>query len=189
MKFAFINIVLLALACATASGQVTDFSFTSSSASWVGNGTTRFITPQDGHTFSAASGGGVVAFSITDFRSFPNDDFWYLDFSTGDGSLFQPGMTYSNASRYPFNGSNPGLSFYGDGRDDNTLTGYFTVLEATYDQNNLLTSFAADFVQYDEGFTSWWNDGEILYNYVTPEPAGLSVAAIGALIFAIQQLW
>ncbi len=186
MKARLIAILLLALGSAVALGQVTNFSFTSSPTSWVGGGTTRFITPEDGHTFSMSSSGGTVHFSITDFRVFPNYDWWYLDFSTGDGSLFQPG-TYLNATRYPFNGSTPGLSFVGNGRGDNTLTGNFTVLDATYDQNNVVTSFAADFVQYDEGNTSWWNEGHIRYNYTVPEPTALRLVAAAALLLAFKR--
>jgi hypothetical protein len=50
----------------------------------------------------------------------------------------------------------------------------------------MLTSFAADFVQYDEGFTSWWNDGQIRYNYTVPEPAAPSLVAITAMLFAFK---
>jgi hypothetical protein len=187
MKPKFFTVILLVAMSRAASGQITNFSFTSSPSSWVGNGTTRLIIPEDGHTFTMSSSSSTVTFSITDFRVFPNFDWWYVDFSTGDGSPFQPGTTYSNATRYPFNNSAPGLSFVGNGRGDNTLTGYFTVLAATYDQNTMLTSFAADFVQYDEGIASWWNIGQIRYNYTVPEPSVFSLVTTVSLAFVFKQ--
>ena len=57
-----------------------------------------------------------------------------------------PGV-YENALRYPFNGNQPGLSIYGDGRGCNTLSGRYIV--ATANQSPL--SFEASFEQHCEG--------------------------------------
>ena len=41
-----------------------------------------------------------------------NGDWWYLDFVPSDGDILAPG-TYADATRYPFNGTGPGLDVYG----------------------------------------------------------------------------
>ena len=82
-----------------------------------------------------------------------NGDWWYLDFGAPFGARLAPG-TYDNAARWPFQTADqPGLSIYGDGRGCNTLTGRFTVLDATYDTGGSLLSFHATFEQHCEGGT------------------------------------
>jgi len=182
------TVVLLHATAFWLPGQITSFSFTSSPTSYIGGGQSRFITPEDGHTFNiyTRDSGSTVRFYITDFSDPLNYDTWDLRFSTGDASLLQPSTTYLDAQRYPFNGDSPGLSFSGNGRGINTLTGYFTVLAAVYDQNNILTSFAADFMQFEYGITSNWDKGEIRYNYVVPEPTAITLIAFGG--FAASRL-
>jgi hypothetical protein len=83
------------------------------------------------------------------------------------------------ATRWPFQyPSAPGLDFSGDGRGDNTLTGYFNVLEIQYGSGNSIVSFAADFVQYDEGHMDWWNQGSIRFNSSLPIPEPSTLALI-----------
>lgn len=177
--------------------SVTSFGFTSSPTAWVGAGTTRFITPGDGHTFTVGRNyQGGVSFAITDFDS-PIFDWWYLDFASADGSALAPG-DYLNATRYPFNAFYPaghtnGLSFVGNGRGDNQLTGFFTVLEATYGLGGSVLSFAADFTQYDENLERWWNVGSIRYNSsIADVPDGGATFALTflglALLVTVRQL-
>lgn len=84
--------------------------------------------------------------------------------------------SYTGAVRYPFNEpGTPGLSFSGNGRGNNALTGSFQVLETTVADDGSLLSFAADFAQYDEGWQNGWNKGAIRFNsdlpiVLTPEP-------------------
>ena len=173
------NIITFALFTASAlfarADSITGFEFTSSSTSWVGGGTTRDITPQDGHTFGISRNyQNGVSFSVTDFRNFPNYDWWYLDFGASDASQLHTGY-YMDATRFPFNisydpavQSTNGLSFYGDGRGDNQLDGWFEVLEAKYAIDGTPIAFAADFVMYDENNRNWWNQGEIRYESSIP---------------------
>ena len=80
-----------------------------------------------------------------------NGDWWYLNFGAPFGAQLTPG-TYDNAARWPFqSASQPGLSIFGNGRGCNTLTGSFTVLDATYDTAGSLLSFHATFEQHCEG--------------------------------------
>jgi hypothetical protein len=182
--FVAVTLVLVALAC-SAVAQTTAFYFTSSPTSWVGGGQTELITPADGYTFDASQNfDNGVSLSITNF---PIKEWWYLDFAAPNNVPLTPG-TYLGAARFPFqNPGQPGLSFTGDGRGDNILTGYFNVLEVQYGSGNSIISFAADFVQYDEGNMDWWNQGSIRFNssLPIPEPRTLSLlcfAAMAALI-------
>jgi hypothetical protein len=62
----------------------------------------------------------------------------------------EPGY-YSNLQRYPFN--NPtrgGLSWYGDGRGCNTLTGWFVVDNVNY-SGGTITALDLRFEQHCEG--------------------------------------
>lgn len=91
---------------------------------------------------------------------------------------------YSNATRFPFMGSGPGLAFSGNGRGNNTLTGYFNVLEANYDINGNVLSFAVDFMQYDRGVQTDWTSGSFRYNSNIPinEPTTIALLALSGLV-------
>jgi hypothetical protein len=91
-------------------------------------------------------------------------------------TIVSPGLAlptvgmYPDATRWPFMGSGAGMAFTGFGRGNNTLTGWFNVLEANYDATGQVSAFAVDFLQYDEGIQSWWNQGSIRYNSQIPVP-------------------
>ena len=166
------------------------FYFTSSPSSWVGHGETELITTQNGSISPDPSGyDSGLQLSITTMSG----EWWYLDFGTSTRGNLSDGM-YANATRWPFNnGSSPGLSFIGQGRGDNTLTGWFDVLDISY-SGNTITSAAIDFVQYDEGNKSAENYGSVRYNSAipidlspVPEPQTLAFAAMGALSMLIMK--
>jgi hypothetical protein len=82
---------------------------------------------------------------------------------------------YLNATRFPFNlsyyptySATNGLSFTGNGRGDNMLTGEFQVLEASYSDLGVVQTFAADFIQNDEGNIYNSDYGSIRYNSSIP---------------------
>ena len=171
-----------------ASKAQSSFYFTSTPSSWVGHGETELITPENGSISLAQvvyDSGLHLAITTT------SGEDWYLDFGTSTRGNLSDGM-YANATRFPFNnGSSPGLSFIGQGRGDNTLTGWFDVLDIIY-SGSTVTSAAVDFVQYDEGYVSWENYGSIRYNSAIPidftpipEPQSLVFAAIGGLSMLI----
>ena len=109
-------------------------------------------------------------------------------------TIVGPGLTlptvgmYSNATRWPFMGAGAGMAFTGPGRGDNTLTGYFDVLQADYDNYGQVAAFAVDFVQYDEGNLSRWNNGSIRYNsdFPVPEPSAIFMFVIGLGVLCLR---
>ncbi len=80
---------------------------------------------------------------------FQSDDLWLTDFAAPTNLILKPG-TYLNAQVLP--GPNtPELDVEGAGRGCNTITGNFTVLQASYDTSGTVKHFAADFEQHCEG--------------------------------------
>lgn len=171
----------------------TEFFYTSSPQSWVGYGQTVSVTPAMGFDFTASRNfDNGVSFAINDFATnlnFQATRWWHLDFSAPLDAPLSVG-NYARATRWPFQATDaPGLNFDGNGRGNNTLTGSFQILEATYAASGEVLTFAADFRQYDEGVQGWWNMGSIRYNSdipisPIPEPstALLLCAGIGVLM-------
>jgi hypothetical protein len=181
---AAVSIVLSALA--QGADAATDmFSFTSSPQSWVGHGLSQTFTPAHGSTISASryfdqgAFQNAIRFTLSD----PEYGGYNLEMVGFDGAFPTVG-TYPGATRWPFNGGNPGLDFSGNGRGNNTLTGNFTVKESVLDVSGNVLAFAADFTQYDEGNLNWWNTGSIYYHSSIPEPASAvtSLAVVGAFM-------
>jgi hypothetical protein len=115
------------------------------------------------------------------------DDSWSGDFKAMDSLMRLEVGYYGDLQRYPFN--NPvkgGLSWSGEGRGCNTLTGWFVVDSVTYD-GNALAAIDLRFEQHCEGGGAALN-GEIHWDVndttsapgpVIP-PAGLWEPAAGA---------
>lgn len=87
---------------------------------------------------------------------------------------------YTNATRYPFNGSGPGLTVYGNGRGCNDVCGNFNILEMHVNSGGQVDRFWLTFTQYCE-CSSTALTGEIRYNSqlapVTPVPQTIHVPA------------
>ncbi|KPK38103.1 MAG: hypothetical protein AMJ78_10510 [Omnitrophica WOR_2 bacterium SM23_29] len=167
--------------------------YTSSPSSWVGHGETVTVSPSDGFDFFVSRNFDQgVSFRIDNLATNPDPwshKWWLIDFAAPFDAPLQVGH-HGNATRFPFQDpSVPGLAFCGNGRGDNTLTGYFDVFEAVYDTNSEVTSFAADFVQYDEGIEDWWNRGSVRYNSEIPIPEPSTILLFGfglASLFACK---
>jgi len=90
---------------------------------------------------------------------FDDGHFWNFNFAaptydpitnTNDGNELEIGF-YNNATRFGTNSpTRPGLDFSGNGRGNNTLGGWFNVLDVTYAGSGDVLSFAVDFRQFDE---------------------------------------
>jgi hypothetical protein len=105
----------------------------------------RFTLP----TADVVGGGGPGLFSLAATRG---DQLFDSELAPAPGGRLRTG-TYSDARRYPYNGSHPGFDTNGDGRGCDVDTGSFRVKEARYDRYRLVRSFAATLVQHCEGAT------------------------------------
>jgi hypothetical protein len=116
--------------------------------------------------------------------SAPYSNPFFMDFAAPGNVRLTTG-DYDEVTRYPFEtAAQGGLNFSAYGNGDNTLTGYFSVLEVSYGSGNTILSFAADFMQYDDGALDAWNQGSIRFHSAieVPEPdtASLLLSAITA---------
>ncbi len=99
----------------------------------------------------AASGGRSYVRAAVQGR---NGDGFNAEFTPGDGDILAVG-TYTGATRYPFNGSGPGLSVSGNGRGCNRLTGSFTIKQIGFSRvDGSLERLLVDFVQHCDGSTA-----------------------------------
>jgi len=141
------TVLAASLWLASAAHAGTLFFLNSQAGDYVGQGADRLITPADG-TFSTSRNfdNGVNV----DFTGTTPGDSWSADFAAPVNAALVPG-DYEGATRWPFQAASaPGLSVYSDGRGCQVLSGRFVVLEATYDANGKVQSFAADFEQHCE---------------------------------------
>ena len=76
--------------------------------------------------------------------------FGYDMYFSGPGGANLAVGTYSNAVRWPFNGSAPGLSIFGNGRGCNTVCGDFQIRELSTDGGGNLTHLWLTFTQHCE---------------------------------------
>ena len=119
----------------------------SQAGDYIGQGAGRLITPANGTFTASRNFDNGVNVSFTGNTA---GDFWFTDFAAPMNATLVPGA-YEGATLWPYQSAiGPGLSVYGDGRGCNVLSGRFVVLEATYDANGKVQSFAADFEQHCE---------------------------------------
>lgn len=115
---------------------------------YIGQGAEVTFTGSDG-TFGVANtfNNGILA--TFNAPAFVHN--WTLGLTATGGAVLQAGA-YENAERWPFQTTgHPGLSFFGDGRGCNTLTGRFVVLEIARDAGGNVSQLAADWEQHCEG--------------------------------------
>jgi hypothetical protein len=146
----------------------TSWRMRSRSGDYIGVGGDYSYTPLNS-TISAS--GGPTGIHV-------RTDSWSADLAPGAGTELRPGTTFTGATRYPFNGSGPGLDVSGQGRGCNALTGRFTVHEAAYDEYDRLRQLSVSFEQHCDG------NREALFGSITwradrpgaPLPPGVRVA-------------
>jgi len=173
-------------------------SFESSEQSWVGQGESFTVTPDDGYIFS---GGGArfdnsLSFRIASLNSpFGPDwnpgsgdpyNYWRLDLAAPFDQLLSVGL-YNDTARYPFqDDAQSGLTFSGNHRGNNRNSGFFEVLEISFDGIGNIGTLAVDFTQYGETNPDWWINGQLRYNSdaplaAVPLPASMWLFFIGLL--------
>ncbi len=138
---------------------------------YVGGGQTYAFTPSNSTITATVRSGGAYTNAVELDVSAAGQT-WSLDFAAPNQARLTPG-TYLNATRWPFQAAGvPGLAVAGDGRANNTLTGQFTVTQASYDSSGNLVAFAANFVQYGGGSTSGLF-GQVAYQATATRPASV----------------
>ncbi len=145
----------------TTVAAVTSLNIQSQQGDYIGGGQNYSYGANDGtYTVTRNYSNGVS------IRFVPNVnpiDSWQIDFAGPNNALLTPG-TYDNAVRYPFqSGGEPGLSVSYYDRGSNTLTGQFTIYQATYDASGNVISFNASFLMHNEGLPPALS-GQIEYN-------------------------
>jgi hypothetical protein len=134
------SLVPVRTAAATTSTGATFFS---QPGDYIGQGATYSLP-----TVTVSDGGGYPTFQVSN-----GADSFQVSFAAPPGQPLTIGV-YKNAQQTPFRSAgSPGLEVTGDGRSCNTLSGYFTVYDVTYDSGGNVLSFAAQFEQYCEGFS------------------------------------
>jgi hypothetical protein len=174
-----------------ARAQFNGLVFTSAPES-VGRGASlwQFTSPEDIKAYSDGPDSVSVSYDV-------GIENWNLAFATSGGGPLSAGPPllpgdYPIASRWPFHDfllpGSAGLSVTGNGSGVNTLTGNFKIYEIVHGAGRAVTSFAADFVQYDDGLTYRWIRGAVRvnssYNFageLVPEPSGIALALVAAL--------
>ena len=147
----------------------TSLSFLSSPYSYVGGGETVSAGPDNG--FDIGVHGDpftMLSFSIAEpWTPEGLSRYWNLELAAPEGASLSVG-SYANATRWPFHETTaPGLTFSGNYRGNNRLTGSFNILESNVADDGTF-SFAVDFLQYDEESTNAWIKGAIRYNSEVP---------------------
>jgi len=140
---------------------------------YIGGGQDWAYRPENA-TIAAGGSRQRAGFSIDG----DNGDWWYGDFVAGSGDILVPGDTYA-ATRYPFNGSGPGMSVDGEGRGCNELSGTFTVNEARYEADGRLRSVGIDFEQHCEHMTPALHGTFEFRAGDTTQPPPWTVAGLG----------
>jgi hypothetical protein len=154
------------------------FYFTSSPGSWVGGGQTLTLTsPSTSFSASRYYDQGAYTDAVT---LSAGGYYFYLV----EPNYTLPTVGFYNATRWPFMGTGAGMALLSPGRGDNTLTGWFNVLQADYDPVGNVVSFAVDFTQYDEGNPANWVSGSWRYNSTipVPEPSAIALFGVGTLV-------
>ncbi|MFO1400097.1 MAG: hypothetical protein U1F30_02595 [Steroidobacteraceae bacterium] len=154
---------------------------TSDAGDYIGGGGTYSYTRANAQVTVTAQGARLTV-------SVRGDESWDGDFQLPNSYTSLVSGTYGGLTRYPFN--NPvagGLSWGGQGRGCNTLTGSITISKVSY-SGGALSEIALQFEQRCEGGVPTLH-GEIYWNAqdttappgpVTPPPAGLWQPASGA---------
>jgi hypothetical protein len=193
VKISFVRTFAIVIAIAVASsslvataGAATVTRLTvvdSSPTSWVARGLEDYtVSPELGWTFTPSRNfDNGIGFQI-EGPALPGTsiDEWFLNFAAPFNAELAPGL-YTDFQRFPFQDADrPGLEFGSTGRLDNRASGFFEILEVSYDSLGNVLTFSADFTHFGEENPSNFAIVELRYNAtVIPEPASVALSAFG----------
>ena len=151
MKFVWIACLLALVACGDSTGpgpsrETTFFSYASSPGEYIGAGASHSYSFPDGQWQATFDANGNIEHITVDVNALPGGEYWTFEFSAPPGQPLVVG-TYEGARRWPFQGSLPGLSVYGNGRGCNTLAGRFVIKALAIGPGNTVDRFQATFEQ------------------------------------------
>jgi hypothetical protein len=159
--------------------QTGTLSFTSDPGDYIGQGMTSSFGTANGDTLGVTAIGDDQGVEVS--VNGAAGDWWFLDLAAPSGQTLAQG-DYTGATRYPFNAATePGLSFFGDGRGCNQDTGSFTIQDVSFGPEGYVQQLDATFVQHCEGGDPALH-GEIHIQNPPPPPVldlGLAVAVDG----------
>lgn len=187
MKTLALHIMVVIFAMTKVSSAASFFYYTSSPESWVGGGKTDLMqNPTHTLLIYGLERNGVHLDIRTSTEDWYLHDNWSVFFSTPE--TMRVGEKYFAARwgfQEPYQG---GFSFFGSGRGNNQLSGWFIIHEIELDTRGTPTKLAVDFIQYDEMDRDKWNWGNIrinsdipLNNSPVPEPAIFSLLTLSSL--------
>lgn len=158
----------------------------SSPTSWVARGLQNYtVSPDLGWNFAPSRNfDNGIGFDITGpALTGTSIDWWFLNFAAPFDAELMPGL-YSDFQRYPFQDDDrPGLEFGSTGRLDNMASGFFEILEVTYDAFGNVLTFAADFTHYGEENIDNYANVELRFNATAvPLPSVFALLALGLTI-------
>lgn len=133
---------------AFAYGGTTRWHMESDEGDYIGGGQTWDYSPAGGDLIAAGGSRQYIGFGVNG----ADGSYWGATFTPAQGDIIAPG-TYRNASRYPFNGTGPGMDVSGEGRGCNQLSGSFTVNSVTFDDEGGLRTASVSFEQHCEHMT------------------------------------
>ena len=122
--------------------QPTSIDLQSDSGDYIGQGQAYHYTDALA-AIQVNAGSGSVNISVA------GNELWGGSFAVPGGGRFRRG-TWTGLTRYPFNGSDGGLSWFGQQRGCKALTGRFTVENVVFRQDSL-RFLALTFEQHCEG--------------------------------------
>lgn len=163
-------LALVAGLAGSASALANTLSYISTPGDYIGQG--QSLTFNEGVSATGSSDDRYISVVVS-----TNDHWYYLDLQAPVGQTLIPG-TYQGAVRYPFGESwQPQLSFSGDGRGCNTLTGSFTINSVQFGAYGYVQDLEATFVQNCEGFMPPLNGTVSIHNPPPPPALEFSVVA------------
>lgn len=195
-KLLFVFLTLIITGSANASFI---FSLDSSPRSFIGQGLQFTVNDvDDGYIFEHRPFfNNALGFDIYSRNSFFGPDFmfgdpnprfdWSLELAAPFSEVLSVGF-YDNAARWPFQDDDqPGLTLSGNGRGNNTNSGFFNILDISYLPDGALNSIAVDFTQFGSSSLERRVDGKLRYNsdvpldFVqnVPEPTSIVLMGIG----------
>jgi hypothetical protein len=174
IKYCFFAIAAAILLAVNSASAATIFTFDSSPISWVGQGESIYVTPDDDYLFTPSGDLNHVSVLIASYNSpfGPEWDpssgdpynYWRLDLTAPFDDPLGIGL-YENTARYPFQDNDqPGLTLSGNHRGNNRNSGFFEILDIDFSEEGLLNSLAVDFTQYGEEQESRWITGSLRLN-------------------------